>query len=65
MAILLAGSLLVWFLMTQDPFATGAGADESTTTTATTIATDGSTTTSTTTDASGTRGGSRSALWRT
>ena len=52
MAILLAGSLLVWFLMTQDPFATGAGADESTTTTATTIATDGSTTTSTTTDAS-------------
>lgn len=50
-AILLAGSLLVWFLMTQDPFANGTATATGSTTT---IATDGSTTTSTTTDGSGT-----------
>jgi glucose/arabinose dehydrogenase len=45
LAILFAGSALVWFLTTQDPFAGGAVAVDTTMITTTTVATDGATTT--------------------
>ncbi len=52
-ATLVAGSLLVWFLMTQNPFVAATTDASGSTTTTTTIPTDGSTT-STTTAGSGT-----------
>ncbi len=48
LAILFAGSALVWFLTTQDPFAAGTAAGGTTTTSTTTTATSGGEATSTT-----------------